>query len=204
MVSLDLAKADDKCWRRHIVKTLADKKIHRKMLHFVCNFMDNRTFKVVLGAESSRKTHTENGVVHGAVISVIMFLVALANIVKQVELVEIVGYADDWAIFTSNQDMEIAQTNIQSSLKNLSKWTRRKGFMISLEKTIAMHICRKRNHDHPDPQIRLNGQILEVKNTHKILAITFDNRLTWKAHITEAKAKAAKRMKDLRSSAGTN
>jgi hypothetical protein len=41
----------------------------------------------------------------------------------------------------------------------------------------------------------LNGQILEVKNTntHKILEIKFDNRLTWKAHITEAKAKAAKR-----------
>jgi hypothetical protein len=32
-------------------------------------------------------------------------------------------------------------------------------------KTIAMHICRKRNNDHPDPKIRLNRQILEVKNT---------------------------------------
>jgi hypothetical protein len=41
-----------------------------------------------------------------------------------------------------------------------------------------------------------------VKNTHKILGITFDNRLTWKAHITEAKA--AKRMNVLRSLAGTN
>jgi hypothetical protein len=98
--------------------------------------------------------------------------------------------------------METARTNIQSALNNLSKWTRRKGFMISLEKTIAMHICRKRNHDHP--QIRLNGQILEVKNTHKILGITFDNRLTWKAYITGAKAKAGKRMNVLRSLAGTN
>jgi hypothetical protein len=96
--------------------------------------------------------------------------------------VEIVGYADDWAIYTSDQDMETAQTNIQSALNNLSKWTRRKGFTISLEKTIANHICRKRK---PRPQINLNGQILEVKNTHKILGITFDNCLTWRAHITE-------------------
>jgi hypothetical protein len=50
----------------------------------------------------------------------------------------------------------------------------------------------------------LYGQILEVKNTHKILGITFDNRLTWKAHTTEAKAKAAKRMNVLESPAGTN
>jgi hypothetical protein len=100
--------------------------------------------------------------------------------------------------------METAQTNIQSALNNLSKWTRRKGFRISLEKTIAMHICRKRNHDHRDPQIRSNGQTLEVKNTHNILGITFENRLTWKAHITEPKEKAAKRMNVLRSLARTN
>jgi hypothetical protein len=48
----------------------------------------------------------------------------------------------------------------------------------------------------------LNGQILEVKNTHKILGITFDNRLTSKAHITEVKA--AKMMNVLRSLARTN
>jgi hypothetical protein len=77
--------------------------------------------------------------------SVTLFLVALANIVKQVqEPVDIVGYADDWA---SDQDMKTAQTNIQSALNNLSKWRRRKRFA---GKTIAMHICRKRKHDHPD------------------------------------------------------
>jgi hypothetical protein len=54
----------------------------------------------------------------------------------------------------------------------------------------------------PDPQIRLNGQSLKVKNTHKILGITFENRLTWKAHITEAKS--AKRINLLRSLTGTN
>jgi hypothetical protein len=75
--------------------------------------------------------------------------------------------------------MRMTGPYIQAALNNLLKWTRRKDFRISLEKTIAMHICwKKRNHDHPDPQIRLNGQILEVKNTRKILGVTFDNRLT--------------------------
>jgi hypothetical protein len=34
MVFLDLAKAFDTCWRRHIVKTLADNKFRGYMLHF--------------------------------------------------------------------------------------------------------------------------------------------------------------------------
>jgi hypothetical protein len=46
------------------------------------SFLDNRTFRVVLGAESSGKTHSGNGVVQGAVMSVTLFLVALSDIVK--------------------------------------------------------------------------------------------------------------------------
>jgi hypothetical protein len=37
-----------------------------------------------------------------------------------------------------------------------------------------MHICRKRIHNHRDPEIRLNGHRLEIKNTHKILGLILD------------------------------
>jgi hypothetical protein len=62
------------------------------------------------------------------------------------------------------------------------------------QKTVTMHISRKRIHNHSDPEIRLNGHRLEIKNTHKILGLTFENRLTWKTHIDEVKANASKRM----------
>jgi hypothetical protein len=74
--------------------------------------------------------------------------------------------------------MDVAQANIQAALNNLSSWTRKKGFKISPENKVAMHICRKRVHNNRDPEIRLNGHRLEIKNTHKILGPTFDNRLT--------------------------
>jgi hypothetical protein len=51
---------------------------------------------VLLGESSSEKRYTENGVIQGAVINVILFLLALADIVSQVQHpVEIIGYADD-------------------------------------------------------------------------------------------------------------
>jgi hypothetical protein len=111
------------------------------------------------------------------VIGVKLFLVALADIVRQVQHpVEIIGYADDWVIHTSDQDMDIAQANSQAALNNVSSWTRRKGFKISPEKTVAMYICRKSIYNHRDPEIRLNGHRLETKNTHKIIGLTFDNQ----------------------------
>jgi hypothetical protein len=66
-----------------------------------------------------------------------------------------------------------------------------------------MHICRKRTHNHRDPEIQLNGRRrLEIKDTHKILRLTFDSRLTWKAHINETKAKSFIRINLLKCLAG--
>jgi hypothetical protein len=65
-----------------------------------------------------------------------------------------------------------------------------------------MHICRKRIHNHRESEIRLNGHRLEIKNTHKILGLTFDNRLNWKTHINEMNA--SKRMNLLKCQAEMN
>jgi hypothetical protein len=114
-------------------------------------------------------------VIQEAVNSVTLFLVALADIVRQSQHpVEIIGYADDWGMHTSDQDMDISQANIQAALNNVSSWTKRKGFKISPEKTLAMHICMKRIHSHRDPEIILNGHRFEIKNSHKILRLTLD------------------------------
>jgi hypothetical protein len=74
---------------------------------------------VLLGESSSEKRYTENGVIQGAVINVILFLLALADIVSQVQHpVEIIGYADDRVVHTNDQDMDIAQANIEAALNS--------------------------------------------------------------------------------------
>jgi anaerobic C4-dicarboxylate transporter len=50
------------------------------MLHFVKNFSEDRTFKVFIGDTKSKKMTIDNGVVQGAVLSVTLFLIAIAAI----------------------------------------------------------------------------------------------------------------------------
>jgi hypothetical protein len=57
--------------------------------------------------------------------------------------------------------------------------------------------------NHPDLTIRLNGQILEVVNTHRILVLILDRQLTWRPHIETVKAKCSKRLNLLRHLART-
>jgi hypothetical protein len=100
--------------------------------------------------------------------------------------------------------MEKAQTNIQSELNNLTKWTKRKGFTISLEKNDSHAHIQEKKPRTPRPTNKIERTDPRIEEHPQNLGITFDNRLTWKAHITEAKAKSAKRMNVLRSLVGTN
>jgi hypothetical protein len=48
----------------------------------------------------------------------------------------------------------------------------------------------------------LNGRRLDIKDTQKIIGLTFDSRLTWKAHTNETMAKAFRRVNLLKCLAG--
>jgi hypothetical protein len=57
-----------------------------------------------VGNTLSNQATIENGDVHGAVLSVTLFLVAISEICNGIEeTVKIMGYADDWMILTSYQ-----------------------------------------------------------------------------------------------------
>jgi hypothetical protein len=50
------------------------------MLHFVKNFTEYRTFKVIIGDTKSEKMTIDNGVVQEVVLSVTLFLIAIYEI----------------------------------------------------------------------------------------------------------------------------
>jgi hypothetical protein len=49
MLSLDISRAYDTCWRRRILNTLKTWKINGRMLGFAKNFMSNRTLRAAVG-----------------------------------------------------------------------------------------------------------------------------------------------------------
>jgi hypothetical protein len=57
---------------------------------------------VAIGNTLSKEKQIENGVVQGAVLSVTLFLVAMAEITHGIEKsIKIIDYADDWIIYTN-------------------------------------------------------------------------------------------------------
>jgi hypothetical protein len=59
MVSLDISKAYDMCWRYNILKKIKNWKIDRKLLHFINEFMKNRTHGIeIIGYADDWIIHT--------------------------------------------------------------------------------------------------------------------------------------------------
>nr|CAH7714084.1 unnamed protein product [Callosobruchus chinensis] len=54
-----------------------------------------------------------------------------------------------------------------------------------------MHSCRLTT-SHRDPALLLQGSSIQVKVHHKILDITFDDKLLWKHHIEDLATKCKK------------
>jgi hypothetical protein len=79
-------------------------------------------------------------------------------------------------------------------MNTIADWMKNSGFQIFIEKTVVVLICRKRIRNHEDPRITIGKMVLDVRKDHKILGLTLNNRLSWKKHIDETRAKAMKRL----------
>ncbi|GBM11640.1 hypothetical protein AVEN_102757-1, partial [Araneus ventricosus] len=71
------------------------------------------------------------------------------------------------------------------------------GFTFSTDKTSCIHFCRKRRL-HPEPEILLEGQLLNVVNEIKFLGVTFDKKLTFKPHVMKLRKKLDKTLNILK------
>jgi ribonuclease HI len=203
LASLDLSKAYDTCWRHGIISWLKDRQIDGRILQFISGFLSNRSMKTMVGALESDEVEIENGVPQGAVLSVTLFLIAIADICRyDDEKYKMIGYADDWYIYTIQEDITSAERILQNALDRVNRWTQRTGFNISIEKTKAIVFTRL-GRARPPLKLELEGHTIEEVPILRILGLTFDMKLLWKTHIKDVKARAKKRINILRCLAGT-
>jgi hypothetical protein len=85
--------------------------------------MKNRTLRVAIGNTLSEEKQIENGVVQGAVLSVTLFLVAMAEIKHGIEEpIKIIGYAHDWIIHTTHKHERVSVVKLQKAMDKIVRW----------------------------------------------------------------------------------
>lgn len=197
-IFFDIEKAYDRTWRDGILNELYRFGIRGNMLHFIRNFLSNRTFQVILQNTKSALFHQETGVPQGEILSVYLFLIAINSVSNFIpQRVEFMLYADDLTIYVHSRSINLCKIRLQKTLNSLSKWCSISGFTFSTTKTKAIHFTRLRKHTLPI-ELTINTQHIEFVNSHVYLGMNFDRKLTWNTHITHLKTQTSKQLNSLK------
>lgn len=197
-VFFDLEKAYDTTWRYGILRDLHAYGLQGRMLSLIENFLQDRFFKVRLGATYSKLFEQENGVPQGSVLSVTLFIVKMNSIATAIPRnISYSLYVDDVHISYSSLSLSTAERQLQIATYKLAAWARENGFTFSPQKTACVVFSRRRG-IHPDPCIMLNGHQLAVKDEQKFLGVVFDRKLTFTSHVRSIRKKGLKALNILK------
>ncbi|XP_072403106.1 uncharacterized protein [Diabrotica undecimpunctata] len=145
----------------------------------------------------------ENGTPQGSILSPTLFLVAINDIIKNIQApLQARLYADDLVVSIKGKNISSMSSILQNFLDTLENWSNFTGFQFSVEKSIGV-VFSSSSLPQP-PNLRMYEKQLEFRDHHKFLGLIFDSKLTWKNHISELILSCNKRLNVLRSLCNKN
>jgi len=189
-IFFDIKKAYDTAWRFGLLKRLHEIGLRGHLPLFVQNFLTNRSIKVRVGTSFSQPYELLDGIPQGSVLSCTLFLIAINSITTALPAsIHSVLYVDDFTIYASGSNTHTIERQLQMGLNSLARWSQQSGLQFSQEKTVSIHVCRKRHCPKMAPTLTLCGNPIRCVDSVRFLGVTIDNSLSWKQHIMACKKK---------------
>ncbi|KAG0410786.1 hypothetical protein HPB47_012098 [Ixodes persulcatus] len=185
LVAIDLRKAFDSIPHSTIVSAAKKRGVQGRLLNFIKTFLQDRTFQVSIGQTKGQWRTNNIGVPQGAVLSPLLFNLAMVDLALALEAVPEVRftiYADDVTLWTTAGGAKSQQNNMQRALNIVTTFALKSGLELSKEKTTYMVIPCRRRSTRTDIELRLDGIAITPTNSVKILGVTFEAKggaVTW-------------------------
>ena len=191
---IDYSRAYDTVWILGRLWELSQKGIPTIYVRWIQAWLTNRINRVRFGkAYSSKKTFT-NGVPQGSVISPHLFLMHIDDLAEQVETdVQLSLFADDVAIFCTEQSLHEAHRKVQTALDKIYEWSNKWKLAILISKCEAGFFTTHTKEHKWKPELTLGGEQIANKDSLVFLGVRFDKQLSFNAHAEEVSTKIKQR-----------
>ena len=178
LVTIDFSKAFDSISHSKLIHKLYSYGIQGKLLNWIKEFLNNRTFSVLINNINSLIFPVISSVFQGSKtgpLYCILYANDLANIFKFAKLKM---YADDLCIYAAINNFE-DYLKLQYDLNELCKWAKRWCLNINYDKCKVIHF----GHANKAFNYKLNDILIKSSNNEKILGVVIDSNLSFKEHI---------------------
>ena len=99
---------------------------------------------------------------------------------------KITNFADDNYCLEWNTNLQLLVTDMEKKLETITKWLSGSGLVLNQGKT---EICVFHSNDPPVITINIEGMPVKSKKSINVLGVTFDAKLNWSEHVSNAISK---------------
>jgi ribonuclease HI len=111
-------------------------------------------------------------------------------------------FADDSAIWRSGRNLNAITEKLKRDVHKIVQWCNEWGFRLNEKKTVAIIFTKNPHIRELSVPIELNNKQIETVKNVKFLGLTFDQRLSWTAHINNVVNSSKSKTNLLRSLSG--
>ena len=190
-IFLDLEKAFDIMDRDRLLQQMIEVGIEGNMLAYIKDFLSDRFFRVKVGNSLSEERVLENGSPQGAVLSPILFQIAVNNLskVQRHKNTKVGQYCDDssaWRAVGYRESLGGAIYSFSEDCTNLVRHLKEVGLKVNTSKTQAIFF------GNGELTLNIDGTLVKTQNEVTYLGVVLDKHLTYKTHIGNVCKKARK------------
>ena len=183
--SIDLSAAFDVIDHKKLIHRLKILGLPGQLVSTIENWLSDRSFYCELQGKASFLRRIRCGTIQGSILGPLLFALYTLPLAEVAE--NLFTYADDnYQIGSAETEQEAIQRCITQT-EITAKWMKDSGLVINNEKT---EVCVFHKQDTNITEVMLNGSLITIKKSIKILGIIFDSKLNWFEHVDNAIDKA--------------
>ena len=175
---MDLSKAFDIINHDLFLSKLKAYGFNENSVSFIRSYLTNRYQRTKIGSTFSDWNKIITGVPQGSILGPLFFNIFINDLFLFANKSEICNYADDNTLYSANKNINQIISNLSNDFETLTKWFYDNYMVLNPDK------CHFMTLGFQDQNFDFHYKNVVIKNSaeEKILGITIDNKLNYKAH----------------------
>ena len=185
-VFMDVEKAFDKVWHDGLIHTLIKLGLPSIYVRYIHSFIQDRYIYIYVEGLESIRIKLNFGVPQGSALSAILFLLYVAEIpTPNTANTHLSQFADDIKQYAHSKGFKTVQTNLQSSINQMTLFCGKRRIAINDSKNFEIIIKPPSAKNKTlTPALLFDNTEIEIKSSGRFLGLVFDDKLNFDEHIT--------------------